>query len=187
MSSSLIKYNHIRGYMPKYISWIPTQPEYIDTFFELCPISSSDVVYDLGSGDGRLLFAAAEKGAAKCVGVDIDPDLIKTARETAKYLGIESRVTFMEADVMAVDLSQASVILCYLLSAASADLKPKFEKELKRGTRVVMESFPIMNWKPVKVIDNNGRIFYFYTMPPEETEDYRTIVGTPIDDELYDV
>jgi ribosomal protein L11 methylase PrmA len=173
--------------MPKYISWIPTQPEYIDTFFELCPISKSDVVYDLGSGDGRILFAAVKKGARWCIGVDIDPEQVKTATETAKYLGVDNEVTFMEADVMEVDLSGASVVLCYLLSTASADLKPKFEKELKPGTRVVMESFPVMNWKPEKVIDNNGRIFYFYIMPPEETEDYRTIVGTPLDDELYDV
>jgi SAM-dependent methyltransferase len=168
--------------VPKYISWIPTQPEYIDTFFELCPISSSDVVYDLGSGDGRLLFAAVEKGAMKCVGIDIDPDQIKTANETAKYLKLENKVTFIEEDVMAVDLSEATVVLCYLLSTASADLKPKFEKELKPGTRVVMESFPVMNWKPVRVIDDNGRIFYLYTMPPEETEDYRTVVGTPLDE-----
>jgi len=168
--------------VPKYISWIPTQPEYINTFFELCPISSSDVVYDLGSGDGRLLFTAVEKGATKCVGIDIDPDLVKTANETAKYLKIENKVTFVEADVMAVDLSGATVVLCYLLSTASADLKPKFEKELKPGTGVVMESFPVMNWKPVRVIDDNGRIFYLYTMPPEETEDYRTVVGTPLDE-----
>jgi SAM-dependent methyltransferase len=184
MSSPLIKYNHIGGYMPKYIRWIPTQPEYINTFFELCPVSSSDVVYDLGSGDGRLLFAAVEKGAGRGVGLDIDPELVKTSSETAKYLGIENKVTFIEADVMEVDLSEATVVFCYLLSTASAELKPKFEKELKAGTRVVMESFPILNWKPVKVIDDNGRIFYFYIMPAEETEDYRTIVGTPLDDEL---
>lgn len=168
--------------MPKYISWIPTQPEYIDSFFELCPVSVSDVVYDLGSGDGRLLFAAVEKGATKCIGIDIDPDLVKTSREAANYLGIDNKVTFIESDVMAVDLSEATVVFCYLLSTASAELKPKFEKELKSGTRVVMESFPVLNWKPVKVIDDNGRIFYFYIMPAEETEDYRTVVGTPIDE-----
>lgn len=172
--------------MPKYISWIPTQPEYIDTFFELCPVGSSDIVYDLGSGDGRILFAAIEKGAGQCVGVDIDPELVKTANETAKYLSVNNKVIFIESDVMDVDLSGASVILCYLLSTASADLKPKFEKELKAGTRVVMESFPIMGWKPVNVIDDNGRIFYYYIMPAEETDDYHTIVGTPLDDELYD-
>ena len=168
--------------MPKYIRWVPTEPEIIDTFFELCPVSSSDVVYDLGSGDGRLLFVAVEKGAGRCVGIDIDPDLVKSSNEAAKYLGLDNKVAFIEADVTEVDLSEASVIVCYLHTTASAALKPKFVRELKAGTRVVMESFPIMGWKPLKVIDNNGILFYFYIMPAEETEDYITVVGTPIHD-----
>jgi ribosomal protein L11 methylase PrmA len=165
--------------MPKYIDWVPTQTENIDTFFELCPISSSDIVYDLGSGDGRLLFAAAKKGAAKCVGIDIDHSMVEVSRETAKKKGIDGVLTFIEADITGVELSQASVIFCYLHSAASAALKPKFEKELKAGTRIVMESFPILGWKPDKVIDDNGTIFYFYVMPEQKTDDYMSMVGTP--------
>jgi SAM-dependent methyltransferase len=165
--------------MPRYVSWVPTQTEYIDTFFELCPVSPADIVYDLGSGDGRLLFTAAEKGAAKCVGIEIDTECIKASRETAKKKGLDKIITFIEADVMTVDLSEASIIMCYLLSSASAALKPKFEKELKPGTRVIMESFPVPGWKPVVVTDNNGRIFYYYIMPAETTDDYKTSVGTP--------
>lgn len=157
--------------MPKFIEWIPTQPEFIDNFFELAPVSSSDIVYDLGSGDGRLLFAALEKGAGRCVGIDIDPDRVSVAREAAKSKGLDGKVTFVEADVMEVGLSEASVILCYLLSSASAALKPKFEKELKPGTRVIMETFAVPGWKPVKVKQVNGRDFYLYTMPPEKSED----------------
>ncbi|HEX9896447.1 MAG TPA: class I SAM-dependent methyltransferase [Dehalococcoidales bacterium] len=168
--------------MPKYISWIPTQPEYIDTFFELCPVSPSDVVYDLGSGDGRVLFTAVEKGAGRCVGIDIDPALVKAASEEAKNARMDHKLTFIEADIMGVDLSEASVVFCYMHSAASAALKPKFGKELKGGTRIVMESFPVMGWQPVKVIDNNGILFYLYIMPAKETEEYRIIVGTPIND-----
>jgi ribosomal protein L11 methylase PrmA len=129
--------------MPKFIQWVPTQPDFINTLFELCPISSSDVVYDLGSGDGRLLFAAIEKGAGRCVGIDIDPGCVNVSRKEAKSKRVDSKVTFIEADVMDVDLSEASVILCYLYFTASAALRPKFERELKPGTRVVMESFPI--------------------------------------------
>lgn len=168
--------------MPKYVSWIPTDPDYIDTFFKLCSVTSSDVVYDLGSGDGRLLFAAMEKGAGRVVGIDIDPNLVKTSRETAEYLGIENKVTFIEADMMAIDLSEATVVLCYLFPTANADLRPKFEKELKAGTRVVTETFPILNWKPVKVSEDSGRIFYCYIMPAEETEYYQTTVSTELDD-----
>ena len=85
----------------------------------------------------------------------------------------------MEADVMDVNLSEASVILCYLYTTASAALRPKFEKELKPGTKVVMESFPIHGWKPVKESFTNGRDFYFYTMPPEKTEDYDNPINYP--------
>ena len=66
--------------MPKFIGWVPTQPEYFDSFFELTPVTSADIVFDLGSGDGRLLFAAAERGAGKCIGIDIDPERINAAK-----------------------------------------------------------------------------------------------------------
>ena len=167
--------------MPKFISWIPTQEEFISSFFEICPISTSDIVYDLGSGDGRLLFAALDKGAAKCVGIDIDPDRVKDAREVATRKGLNDKIKFIEADVLNVDLSEASVIFCYLCSTASAALKPKFEKELKQGTRIVMESFPIHGWKPIKETGMNGRNFYLYIMPPEKTVEQ----GTPVSNSQY--
>lgn len=154
--------------MPKFINWIPTQPECIDVFFELAPISSSDVVYDLGSGDGRLLFAALEKGAGKCVGVDIDPERVNYARAAAASKGLDGKVTFIKADVLITDLSSATVILCYLYPSASAALRSKFEKELKPGTRAVMESFPVPGWKPATVSNKQGRYFYLYIMPPEK-------------------
>ena len=165
--------------MPKFISWIPTREEFINSFFEICPVSTSDIVYDLGSGDGRLLFAALEKGVAKCIGIDIDPDRIKVAFEASTRKKLNNKVKFIEADVLDVDLSEASVIFCYLCTTASAALKPKFEKELKTGTRIVMESFPIRGWKPVKESVTNGRDFYFYTIPPEKTGEQDTPVNYP--------
>jgi SAM-dependent methyltransferase len=164
--------------MPKFIGWVPTQPEFIDTFFELCPVSSSDIVYDLGSGDGRLLFTALEKGAGRCVGIDIDPERVNASREAALSKGVDDRAIFVESDVMEADLSEASVVLCYLYPTASAALRSKFEKELKPGTRVVMESFPVPGWKPVIQSEKNGRNFYFYMMPPERTPDYDTAIET---------
>jgi len=161
--------------MPRFVSWVPTQPQNIEPFFELAPVSPSDTVYDLGSGDGRLLFAALEKGAGKCIGIDLDPELVNASKETAKDKGLDEKLTFIEGDVMAQDLSAASVILCYLLASASAALRPKLENELKSGTRVVMESFPVPGWKPAKTKEINGKSFYLYVMPPEKTEDYDTI------------
>jgi ribosomal protein L11 methylase PrmA len=153
--------------MGSFISFIPTLLEDIDTFFELAPVSPADVVYDLGSGDGRLLFTALEKGAGKTVGVELDPIHAREARETARKRGLEDKVTFLEADVMDVDLSDATVVLCYLFTTASAALKPKFESELKPGTRIVMESFPIHGWKPAQVKEHGNKTFYLYRMLPE--------------------
>ena len=112
--------------MPKFVKWVPTPLQLIDTFFELAPVTASDVVYDLGSGDGRLLFAALEKGAGRCVGIDIDPGYVTTAREEAKTRGVEHRVTFIESDVLDQDISGATVIFVYLLQSGIAFLRPKF-------------------------------------------------------------
>jgi ubiquinone/menaquinone biosynthesis C-methylase UbiE len=166
--------------MSKFVDWIPTQPEFFDTFFELCPVTASDVVYDLGSGDGRLLFAALEKGAGRCVGIDIDPERIKAANEAAENRNINNRIKFIQTDVLDADLSEASVIFCYLYCSASSALRPKFEKELKVGTRIVMESFPIPGWKPDKETVTNDRHFYFYTIPFVKTDDYETAINAPV-------
>lgn len=171
--------NEIRGgtKVPKFISWVPTEPEYITLFFELAPVSSSDIIYDLGSGDGRLLFAALEQGAGKCVGIDIDSERVNASREAAKNKGLDNNITFIEGDVMEQDLSTASVILCYLFTTASAALRPKLENELRPGTRVVVESFPVPGWKPVKIKEINGRSFHLYIMPPEKTENYESSIA----------
>ena len=156
--------------MPSFIGWVPTDTQYVPGFFELAPVSATDVVYDLGCGDGRLVFAALEKGASKATGIDIDPVRIAACNEEAKRRGLDGRVNFIEADVLEADLTGATVIFCYLLTSASAALKPKFEKELKPGTRVVMESFPVPGWKPVRTYEINSgfgyRSFYYYVMPP---------------------
>jgi SAM-dependent methyltransferase len=155
--------------LPTFISFIPTPNEDIENFFDLAPLSASDVVYDLGSGDGRLLFAALEKGAGKAVGIELNPLQVQKARDTAKIKGLEHRIVFQETDVMQSDLSEATVILCYLFTTASKALKPKFEAELKPGTRVVMESFPVPGWKPVQTTPPGHKQFYLYIMPPEPT------------------
>jgi SAM-dependent methyltransferase len=156
--------------MPSFISFIPTPETDVDSFFELAPVSSSDVVYDLGSGDGRLLFAALEKGAGRAVGIDLDPERVREGQEAARKRGVDHRVTFIQGDVIDADLSGATVILCYLITAASAALKPKFEAELKPGTRIVMESFPVPGWRALKTRNLSYKTFYLYRMPPDVEE-----------------
>ncbi len=152
--------------MPLFIPYIPTPPSHINGFFQLVSVDESDVIYDLGCGDGRLLFAALEKGAGRAVGVDLDPEPLATARQWAKKKGFEDRAVFHEADLMSVNLSDATIVFTYLCSAAALALKGKFEKELKPGTRVVMEMFAIPGWEPKRVIER-GTDFYLYIMPPK--------------------
>ena len=156
--------------MPRFIGWLPTGQYDIDTFFELVPVSSTDVVYDLGSGDGVLLFAALEKGAGHCVGVEIDHDKNEIAKQTAKSRGVTERAQFIEADFTEVDISEATVVFCYLSGNALTALRPKFEKELKPGTRIVLESFSMPGWKPVLMKEANARKFYLYVLPAEKTD-----------------
>jgi predicted RNA methylase len=156
--------------MPKFIGFVPTPDDCVDGFFELATVSSSDVVYDLGSGDGRLLFAALEKGARQVVGVELDAELVRLARETAENKGVADRATFIEADVLDVNLANATLVLCYLFPTASEALRPKFESELKQGTRIVMEAFRIPGWKPLKTTDRGSESFYLYVVPAEATD-----------------
>ena len=156
--------------MSKFVPWVPTMSEFINGFFELAPVSSSDVVYDLGSGDGRLLFAALENGAGRCLGIDIDVKKVNEARESAKKKGLESKVTFIEGDFLEQDLSEATVILCYLFPEALRALKPKFERELKPGTRIVSEVFTVPKWKENLVKEINRKNFNLYIMPPDSED-----------------
>jgi SAM-dependent methyltransferase len=155
--------------MPSFIGWVPTPTECVDGFFDLTPLSASDVVYDLGCGDGRLLFAALEKGAGRVVGIDLNAELVCQSREEAKNKGFEGRATFLEADVMEVDLSPATLVLCYLFPTASEALRPKFESELKPGTRVIMETFDVPGWKAVKTVEKGTKKLFLYILPAEAT------------------
>jgi ribosomal protein L11 methylase PrmA len=153
--------------MGSFIPLIPTPFEHVGPFFELAPVTAKDVVYDLGSGDGRLVFAAIEAGAGKAVGVELNLEHVQSATKKARQLDIEDRISFIHADVMDIKVSEATVILCYLITAASLALKPKFEAELRPGTRVVMESFPIPGWKADKTIFRDHKTHYLYCMPPK--------------------
>ncbi|UCD08630.1 MAG: class I SAM-dependent methyltransferase [Dehalococcoidales bacterium] len=156
--------------MPKFVLWVPTMSEFIEGFFKLAPVSSSDVVYDLGSGDGRLLFAALENGAGRCVGIDIDLKKVNEARELAREKGLDNKVTFVEGDFLDVDLSEATVILCYLFPEALRALRPKFERELRPGTRIVSEVFSVPKWKENKVKEVNRKNFNLYVIPPDKED-----------------
>ncbi len=155
--------------VPYFIDWVPTGLDDISPYFELAPVSALDVVYDLGSGDGRLVLAALKKGAGKAVGVELDPELIQDAKKAAKLNGFNDNITFVEADFMKVHLAEASVVLCYLSPEIYAALKPKFASELKSGARVVTQAWGIPGWEPARTIRKDGQYFYLYIMPSKKS------------------
>jgi len=129
-------------------------------------IQPGEKVLDLGCGDGRLLFTALEKGAGKCVGIDIDSKALSLARETAKTRRLDDRLTFIEGDMLEQYVSEATVIICYLFPEALIALRPKLERELKPGTRFVSEAFTVPGWKETLTREINNKQFHLYLMPP---------------------
>lgn len=123
----------------------------VERMLELCGVSESKVVYDLGCGDGRILVAAAKNHNAHAVGVELSPKWAQVATDAAVEAGVQDRVRVLQQDMMEADLSQADIVTLYLISEANEILRPKLEKELKPGACVVSHDFEIDGWKPRKV------------------------------------
>ncbi len=132
---------------------------------KLARVTKDDVVYDLGSGDGRIVINAAKRYGARGVGIEINPDLVKEARLNAERAGVTNRVKFVEQDLFETDLKEASVVTLYLLPEVNLRLRPKLLRELKPGTRVVSHDFDMGDWKPDKTVQYNGRTIYYWVIP----------------------
>jgi ribosomal protein L11 methylase PrmA len=143
---------------------VPTPPEVVEAMLKLANVTKNDVLYDLGSGDGRIVIAAAQKFGARGVGVDIDPALVKQARENAQKAGVSDRVKFLEQDLFTANISEATVVTLYLLPDINLKLRPKLFKELKPGTRIVSHSFDMGDWQPDKTVDINGRTVHYWVI-----------------------
>jgi SAM-dependent methyltransferase len=133
------------------VPYVPTTPEAVDAMLKLAEVKNTDVVYDLGCGDGRIVIAAAKTYGAHGVGIDIDPQRIAEANANAKRAGVEKIVRFEENDLFKADFKEATVVTLFLLSSVNQRLKPKLLAELKPGTRVVSNTFDMgSDWKPEK-------------------------------------
>jgi len=130
------------------VGFAATAPAVVDAMLELAGIKAEDVVYDLGSGDGRVVILAARKYGARGVGIEIDPRLVKISREAAVTSGVADKVSFVEGDLFAADISPASVVTLFLWPSVNARLEAKLRQELRPGTRIVSNSFGIGNWRP---------------------------------------
>jgi precorrin-6B methylase 2 len=149
------------------VPYIPTPPEVVVAMLKVAKVGPGDVVYDLGSGDGRIAISAVRDfHAARAVGIDIDPRLIRTAEENAKVAGVADRVQFFNRDLFETDIGEASVVTLYLLQALNIKLIPKLKSELKASTRVVSHSFDMGSaWPPEQKLIVNARLVYFWTLP----------------------
>ena len=149
------------------VIFVPTPPEVVAAMLKVAKVGKGDIVYDLGSGDGRIPIAAVKDfGAARATGIDIDPQRIKEATANLKASGITGdRVRFLNQDLFTTDISDATVVTLYLLPSLNLKLIPKFMKELKPGTRIVSHSFDMGDWVPEQTVDVEGRKVYFWTLP----------------------
>jgi SAM-dependent methyltransferase len=151
------------------IHYVPTPQELVDVMLDMARVGKDDVVYDLGSGDGRLIITAAKKYGASGVGIDIDPQRIAESRENAKKSGVEDRLRFLEQDLFESDFHEATVVTLYLLSELNLRLRPQLFAQLKPGTRVVSHAFMMGDWQPDehKTIETNGQSYdaYYWVVP----------------------
>ena len=146
--------------------YVPSTELNVDEMLRLAQIQPSDVVYDLGSGDGRIVIAAARDWGARGVGIEIDPKLVAESRERAQREGVANRVSFREGDVLKAAVGDATVVTMYLLTPLVNRLRPKLLAELKPGTRIVAHDYPFADWKPdhqVRVSNN----FYLFVVPAQ--------------------
>jgi SAM-dependent methyltransferase len=134
----------------KIVPYVPTPPEIVERMLELAQVKKGDVVYDLGSGDGRIVIAAAKKYGVRAIGFEIDPERIKEAQENIKKAGVEKLVEIRQQDIRTVDLSGATVLTMYLLPEANLMIRPNIWKQMKPGSRVVSHDFDMGDWKPLK-------------------------------------
>src|SRR5262245_33574190 len=150
------------------VIFVPTPQEVVDAMLKLAKVTANDVIYDLGSGDGRIPITAAKTYGARGVGIDIDPQRISEANANLKTAGVGDKVRFLNQDLFTSDISQATVVTLYLLPTLNLKLLPKLNKELKPGTRVVSHAFDMGSAKPIETININGRTAYLWTIPIQQ-------------------
>lgn len=151
--------------LKKDVPYVPTPQNVVDKMLEMAAVKKDDVVYDLGSGDGRIVITAAKKYGVRGVGVDIDPERVKEANANAVQAGVANRVKFIEQDLFKTNLKEASVVTLYLLPEVNLRLRPKLWSELKPGTRVVSHAFDMGDWKPEQMVEVEGRKIYYWVIP----------------------
>jgi len=150
------------------IHYVPTSRGVTEAMLKLAAVTANDVVYDLGSGDGRIVIAAAKKYGARGVGIELDPELIKTATKNARKAGVADRVSFVQADLFTTDFSDATVVTLYLSNSINRRIASILQRQLKPGTRIVSHRFDMGDWKPEADVRREGTHVYLWTIRQPE-------------------
>jgi SAM-dependent methyltransferase len=155
-----------RPQRPPDIFFAATPQRIVTAMLELARVTSRDVVYDLGSGDGRIVILAAQRFGARGVGIEIDPQLVARSRQLAREAGVDDKVAFIEGDFFTADLSTATVVTMWLSARINEELAPKLRRELRPGARIVSHQFPIARWMPDEQVTVGGEQVFLWTIPP---------------------
>lgn len=147
------------------IHFVPTRQTLADAMLKLAGVTAADVVYDLGSGDGRIVIIAAQKYGARGVGIELEPRLVEISRQVAREGGVDDRVSFIEGDIFTADISAATVVTLYLSSSVNLRLEPKLKRELRPGTRIVSQRFRIGTWVPDQTARVENEDLFLWTIP----------------------
>lgn len=156
-------------YANKLAPYVSSPVRVVDKMLEMAVIKPGEKLYDLGCGDGRILIAAAQKYKAKAVGIEISPKLVAKANENIEKEGLSDQAHAVEGDLLNTDLSSADVVTIYLATALNEKLRPRLERYLHAGARVVSHDYPIRGWKPTRVEktdDRHAHLIFLYEMPP---------------------
>ena len=160
------------------VVYVTTPYEAVDAMLKVAKVGKSDIVYDLGSGDGRIPIMAVQKyNAVRAVGIDINPVRIKEAEANLKAANLGDRVRFLNEDLFEAKIGDASVVTLYLLPSLNLKLLPKLLNDLKPGTRIVSHAFDMGSWKPEQTLKADGSTIYFWTIPAKGTPQYDAAVA----------
>ena len=147
------------------VPFVPTPEKVVDRMLEIAKVGPNDMVYDLGSGDGRIVIAAAERYGCTGVGVEIDPELVERSEQAARQAGVDDKVSFLRGDFFVADIRPATVVMLYLTPRVNRRLAPRLLAQLAPGTRVVSHKYAIEGWKPERRIKVEGRPLFLYVIP----------------------
>jgi protein-L-isoaspartate O-methyltransferase len=162
-SCTTVTHNEMSAPVP----YVTTPPHVVTAMLKLANVTDDDTVYDLGSGDGRIVIAAARDFGARAVGVEIDPNLIRESDRNAQDAHVSTRVRFMQKDLFQVNLEEATVVTLFLLPGVDEMLAPKFMKELRPGTRIVSYLHDMGEWQPDKTIHVDGSPVHCWVVPAD--------------------